>query len=32
MLEDPSLMNGSGSEPLKMVDRALIFLDEGMPL
>ena len=32
MLEDPSLMNSSGSELLKMVDRALIFLDEGMPL
>jgi AcrR family transcriptional regulator len=32
MIEDASLMKGSGADLLKMVDRALSFLDEGLPL
>ena len=32
MIEDPSLMQGSGADLLKLVDRALTFLDEGLPL
>jgi hypothetical protein len=32
MIEDASVLSGSGSDLLAMIDRALTFLDEGLPL